>query len=127
MPQDTEFDFTDDELHEAFRLVLSAEDARRDTEAVRAALNQGGKDWATSEELLLLLALATPTGRVKVDRIRRAGQAERIAVDLERAPPSGNDATIPFADRLRDAISAEEREWEKNARFAASGGQAPSG
>lgn len=76
----TDFDFSYEELFEAFRLVLSDADARRDADALRAAL-EPGMDWATSEEMLLLLSIATASGRAKVDRIRDALNAERLEED----------------------------------------------
>jgi len=85
----TDFDFTAEELFQAFRLVLPDDDARRDAEALHEALAPG-MDWATSEELLLLLSVATASGREKVDRIRADWHAE--------LPP--------------EAASAEEQRWD---------------
>jgi hypothetical protein len=84
-----DFDFTAEELFAAFRLVLPDEEARRDADALHEALAPG-MDWSTSHELLLLLSIATATGRARVDRIREAWQA-----------------TMPA-----EAVKAENRRWQ---------------
>jgi len=113
MPDDFDFDFTDAELFEAFRLLASDEDARAQTEAVRSALLPG-MAWAASTELLLLLSLGTDSGHEKVERIRRAGQEARLTVELRSESEAGEPglSESELMARVRDAVVTEDASWQ---------------
>ena len=113
MPDDFDFDFTDAELFEAFRLLGSDEEARAQTEAVRSAL-MPGMDWAASTELLLLLSIGTDSGHDKVERIRKVGQEARLTVELRRESEAGKPvlSDSELMARVRDAVVAEDARWK---------------
>jgi hypothetical protein len=110
---DLKFDFTDTELFEAFRLLVSDAEARQQTEALRSAL-MPGMDWAASRETLLLLSIGSESGHEKVERIRKVGQEERLTVALRREMEAGGPALSDseLMARVRDAIAAEDTRWE---------------
>ncbi|HEU4453349.1 MAG TPA: hypothetical protein VFR81_09825 [Longimicrobium sp.] len=113
MPDDFDFDFTDTELFEAFRLIVSDEEARARTKAVRSALVPG-TDWAASAELLLLLSIGTDSGHDKVERIRKVGQEARLTVELRGESEAGNPmlSDSELMARVRDAVVAEDARWQ---------------
>jgi hypothetical protein len=110
---DLKFDFTDTELFEAFRLLVSDAEARQQTEALRSAL-MPGMGWAASRETLLLLSIGSESGHEKVERIRKVGQEERLTVALRREMEAGGPALSDseLMARVRDAIAAEDTRWE---------------
>ena len=111
---DLAFDFDEAELFSAFRLVLPTEDARDQARQVSEAL-QPGSDWATSEEVLLLLAIGSVSGREKVQRIRRAEQESRYLL-WAREQRETRGASVPFEDLRRDWESLkadEDRGWSE--------------
>ncbi len=111
MSDDLEFDFTDAELFQAFRLIASDDaEARKQTEAVRSAFSPG-MDWAVSKETLFLLSLGSESGHEKVERIRKVAQEERLTAELREAGgPALSDSEL--LARVRDAIVAEDTRWE---------------
>jgi hypothetical protein len=114
MSDDLEFDFTDAELFQAFRLIASDDaEARKQTEAVRSAFSPG-MDWAVSKETLFLLSLGSESGHEKVERIRKVGQEARLTVALGGEVEAGRPALSgsELMARVRDAIVAEDTRWE---------------
>jgi hypothetical protein len=111
------FDFTQDELFRAFRLVVSDEDARRDAGAVAAAVRAGAQDWATSEQVLILISLGSESGNIKVERIRKAQQAARFEGWMQQKA----GAALDLADLRREwseIANAENVAWqERRASF----------
>lgn len=112
MSGEMEFDFTDAELFAAFRLVVSDAEARQQTDAVRGALRPG-MDWGASHDLLLLLSIASETGREKADRIRKEGQESRIAVSIRNAAGPATLSDDELGRRVREAVFAEDRRWQE--------------
>lgn len=66
-----EFDFTEEELRLALRLVLGDDEARRKAAEVVGALALD-MDWSASEEMLLALSLGSESGDRKIQRFRAA-------------------------------------------------------
>lgn len=113
MSDDFDFDFTDAELFEAFRLLGPDSEARHQTQAIRSAL-MPGMGWAASRETLLLLSIGSESGHEKVERIRKAGQEARLTVTLRREMEEGGSAVSEseLMARVRDAIVAEDARWQ---------------
>lgn len=108
-----DFDFSDEEMYRALRLVVSEAEARQQATAF-AAEYEPGMDWATSEHALLLLSLGSETARARVERIRRAMQESRRDTWLQQQqseqigePPDG------LAQRWAAVVETEDEEWTR--------------
>lgn len=66
-----DFDFTEEELRLALRLVLGEDEARRKASEVVGELAPD-MDWAASEGMLLALSLGSESGDRKVRRLHAA-------------------------------------------------------
>ncbi|MBW3572579.1 MAG: hypothetical protein KY467_15865 [Gemmatimonadetes bacterium] len=108
---DLDFDFTEDEMYRALRLIVSDAEAREQAAAF-AAEYEPGMDWATSEHVLLLLSLGSESARTRVDRIREALQESRRETWLR----DQHAARVGEADALArwaDVIAAEDEDWTR--------------
>lgn len=101
------FDFSENEMFQALRLVASESEAREQA-AAYAQQYEPGMDWATSEDALLLLALGSETAREGVERIRRAEQASRH-VGWAQRHPSASSADVER--RWAELIATEDATW----------------
>lgn len=108
---DDDFDFTFEELYRAFRLVTSKDDAAAQARQVVGAMRPG-MDWSTTEQVMLLLSIGSPSGYGKVRRIRQAEQEGRFSTWRMQ---SGGDGTSPeeLTRRWADLLSAEDTAWER--------------
>lgn len=108
-----DFDFTEDEMYCALRLVTSDAEARQQAN-VFASAYEPGMDWATSEHALLLLSLRSESARARVERIRRAMQESRRDTWLQRqhAERIGESADV-LARRWADLVAAEDEDWTR--------------
>jgi hypothetical protein len=107
-----DFDFTEDEMYRALRLVASSEAEAREQAAAFAAAYVPGMNWATSEHLLLLLSLGSESARTRVDRIRRALQEGRRETWLREQ----HTERIGEADALArwtDVLAVEDEDWTR--------------
>jgi hypothetical protein len=101
------FDFTEDEMFHALRLVVSEFEAREQA-AAYAQQHEPGMGWATSEDALLLLALGSETAREGVERIRRAEQASRHVGWVQRHPRA---SSADVERRWAELIATEDAVW----------------
>jgi hypothetical protein len=101
------FDFSENEMFQALRLVVSESEAREQA-AAYAQQYEPGMDWATSDDALLLLALGSETGRERVARIRRAVQASHHEGWVQRhSRASSSDVERRWAE----LIATEDAAW----------------
>lgn len=108
---DLDFDFTEDEMYRALRLIVSDAEAREQAAAFAAA-HAPGMDWATSEPTLFVLSLGSESGRTRVERIRRAIQESRRDTGLQQQ----DAARLGEADALArwaDVLAAEDEDWTR--------------
>jgi hypothetical protein len=108
---DLDFDFTEDEMYRALRLVASEAEAREQAAAFATA-HAPGMNWATSESTLFLLSLGTESGRTRVERIRRAIQESLRDTWLQQQ----DAARVGEADALArwaDLLAAEDEDWTR--------------
>jgi hypothetical protein len=108
---DLAFDFTEDEMYRALRLVASDAEAREQAAAFAAA-NAPGMDWATSEHALLLLSLGSESASTRVQRIRRAVQESRRDTWLQQQHREGVSEADALA-RWADVIAGEDEDWTR--------------
>jgi hypothetical protein len=106
-----DFDFTEDEMYRALRLVSSEAEAREQATAF-AATYEPGMDWATSEHALLLLSLGSESARDRVERIRRAMQESRRDTWLQQQEAERiGEPPEALAVRWSDLVAAEDEDW----------------
>lgn len=108
---DLDFDFTEDEMYCALRLVVSDAEAREQAAAFAAA-HAPGMDWATSESTLFLLSLGSESGRTRVDRIRRAIQESRRDTWLQQQHAARVGEAEALA-RWADVLAREDADWTR--------------
>lgn len=114
MPQrdPLDFDFTEEEMYAALRLVVPTSEARRQAAAF-AASYQPGMSWAIDDDgLLQLLALGSEGGAQRVERLLRALRQARYdgwRSDQLLADPRLLDADL--ARRWAQAADTEDAEW----------------
>jgi hypothetical protein len=109
--------FTEREVYCALRLQLPDAEARGQA-ADFAHSYVPGMDWATSEGMLLYLAVGSESGSARVDCIRRSMQLQLRAawVAKERKhDPAASDAEVTRA--WTQHVEGAERDWR--ARIAA--------
>jgi hypothetical protein len=106
-----DFDFTEDEMYRALRLVASEAEAREQATAFAAAY-EPGMNWATSDHLLLLLSLGSGSARTRVDRIRRALQESRRETWLQQQHAERVGDADALA-RWADVLAAEDEDWSR--------------
>jgi len=118
MSSEGAFDFTESEIYQALRLRLLDTEAREQARSVAAAATPG-LDWATSEELLLLLALGSESGREKVQRLRHEEQSGRFSTWVRQERASGAESSPDqFQRRWRTVVDAEDQVWEERLESA---------
>ena len=108
---DLDFDFTEDEMYRALRLVASEAEAREQAAAFAAA-HAPGMDWATSESTLFLLSLGSESGCTRVERIRRAIQESRRDTWLREQHAERVGEADALA-RWADVLAAEDEDWTR--------------
>jgi hypothetical protein len=108
---DLDFDFTEDEMYRALRLVASEAEAREQAVAFAAA-NAPGMDWATSEHALLLLSLGSESASTRVQRIRRAMQESRRDTWLQKQYQERVGQADALA-RWADVLAGEDEDWNR--------------
>lgn len=112
MDNSMQFDFTEDEMYRALVLVVSENDAREQAREFARAY-EPGMDWGTSEQMLLLLSLASAGGQARVDRLRGEMQQARregwIAAERRSSPGASDDE---LARRWAGMAAAEEQAWQ---------------
>lgn len=108
---DLDFDFTEDEMYLALRLVASEAEAREQAAAFAAA-HAPGMDWATSESALFLLSLGSESGRTRVERIRRAIQESRRDTWLQQQHAALEGEAEALA-RWADVLASEDADWTR--------------
>ena len=108
---DLDFDFTEDEMYRALRLVASEAEAREQAAAFAAA-DVPGMNWATSEHLLLLLSLGSESARTRVNRIRVALQDSRRETWL-REQHAERVGEADAVARWADVLAAEDEDWTR--------------
>jgi ABC-type sugar transport system substrate-binding protein len=107
------FDFTEDEMYRALRLVASETEARQQA-ATFAAEYEPGMDWATSEHALLLLSLGSETARARVERIRRAMQESRRDTWLQQQQIERiGESPDGLAQHWADVVAREDEDWAR--------------
>lgn len=106
---DLDFDFTEEEMYRALRLVVSEAEAREQAAAFAAAYVPG-MNWATSEHALLLLSLGSV--RTRVERIRRALQQSRRDTWLQEQQAERVGEADALA-RWADVLAAEDEAWTR--------------
>jgi hypothetical protein len=112
MPSDDlDFDFTEDEMYRALRLVASEAEAREQAAAFAAA-HAPGMDWATSESTLFLLSLGSESGRTRVERIRRAIQESGRKTFLQQQHAARVGEAEALA-RWADVLAREDADWTR--------------
>jgi hypothetical protein len=110
MSDSLEFDFTEEEMYAALRLVAPDAEAR-DAARAFAHAHRPGLDWGTSERTLLLLSLATDTGADRVERLRRAEQESQRSGWVQDAQRRGGGSAAELTRAWQDLIAAEDRAW----------------
>lgn len=108
---DLDFDFTEDEMYRALRLVASEAEAREQA-ATFAAAHAPGMDWATSESTLFLLSLGSESGHTRVERIRRAIQESRRDTWLQQQHAARVGEAEALA-RWADVLASEDADWTR--------------
>jgi hypothetical protein len=108
---DLDFDFTEDEMYRALRLVASEAEAREQAAAFAAAYAPG-MNWGTSEHALLLLSLGSESARTRVERIRRAMQESRRDTWLQQQHAERVGEADALA-RWADVLAAEDEDWTR--------------
>jgi|GEM_PF-4924870 len=109
---DLDFDFTEDEMYRALRLVASSEAEAREQAAAFAAAHAPGMDWATSESTLFLLSLGSESGRTRVERIRRAIQESLRDTWLQQQDAARLGEAEALA-RWADELAREDADWTR--------------
>src|SRR5687768_1943735 len=108
---DLDFDFTEDEMYRALRLVASEAEAREQAAAFAAA-HARGMNWATSESTLFLLSLGSESGRTRVERIRRAIQESLRDTWLQQQDAARLGAAEALS-RWADLLAGEDEDWTR--------------
>lgn len=112
-----DLDFTEHEVYCALRLQIPDTEARSQASDFAQAYSRG-MDWATSDAMLLYLAVGSKSGRARVERIRRS-MVFQLCEDWMMRERQRNEAASEeeLADAWIQHVEATRREWD--ARIAA--------
>ncbi|HEX2091834.1 MAG TPA: hypothetical protein VHG28_05495 [Longimicrobiaceae bacterium] len=106
---DGAFPFTRDEVYQALRLIESEAEAQKHADEITDQAED--KDWAISEELLMLLSLVSDAANRKADSLRFEIRDLRKPFWLRTQQEQTGLSDAVLEQRWQEEVSRQEQHW----------------